>query len=42
MNKEKIVSGNGELGFWLFWTLILIAWVGEPDLIDALIYWLMK
>ncbi len=21
---------------------LLIAWYGEPDLVDALIYWLMK
>lgn len=25
-------------GFWLW----VILWMGDPDLIDALVYWLMK
>jgi hypothetical protein len=40
MNSDKIevTIQRGVSGL----VLLLLAWVGEPDLIDALIYYLMK
>ena len=31
-----------DFGFWLFLTVVTVLCSGEPDLIDALIHFLMK
>jgi hypothetical protein len=38
---ETRVGNNISFGFGLFWLLPIFFW-GDPDLCDALIYWLMK
>lgn len=40
----KTASDNpgGWTGFWIAYTLIMIAFWGDPDLIDALIFGLME
>lgn len=36
------MEGIGEAGFWIALALLIIAFGGEPDLVDALIFILMK
>lgn len=40
--KIKIISDMGDLGFWVWLALMCVAFNGEPDLVDALIHFLMR
>ena len=41
MEKKKGISVSVDYG-WIAFVIFLIAFVGEPDLVDALIHFLMK